>query len=41
MLCDDLEGWNREGEKEVQEGSDIWVLVADSHYCMAETDIAL
>ena len=27
MLCDDLEGWNREGGKEGQEGGDMGIYV--------------
>ena len=42
MLCDDLEGCDggRSG-KEVQEGGDICILMADSHCCMAETNTTL
>ena len=30
MLCDNLEGWHGlGGEKEVQEGGDIYILLAD------------
>ena len=27
MLCDDLEGWDREGRREVQEGGDMGIYV--------------
>ena len=27
MLCDDLEGWDREGGREAQEGGDIVIYV--------------
>ena len=27
MLCDDLEGWDREGGREAQEGEDIGIYV--------------
>lgn len=40
-LCDSPERWDGEGEREVQERSDMWVLMADSRYCVAETDTAL
>ena len=41
MLCDNLEGWDGVGSgKEVQEGGDICILMADLHlkltqYCKA------
>ena len=39
MLCNDLEEWNGEGGKrEVQEGGDICVRMADSCCRMAETN---
>ena len=42
QLCINLEGWHGEGDgKEVQEGGDISILVADSHCCMAETNTTL
>ena len=42
MLCDVLEGRDGVGgRREVQEGGDICILMADSHCCMAETNIAL
>ena len=42
MLCDNLEEWDGvRGGKEVQEGGNIGILLADSCCCMAETDITL
>ena len=42
MLCDNLEGWDRMGSgREVQEGGDICILMADSHFCMAEINTML
>ena len=42
VLCDNLEGWDRVGcGKEVQEGVDICIPVADSCWCMAETNTIL
>ena len=43
MPCDNLEGWDRGegGGREVQEGGDIGILVADSHCCMAEANTTL
>ena len=42
MLCDDLEGRDGlGGGRDVQEGGDICILMADSHCCMAETNITL
>ena len=39
MLCNNLEGWDEEGGgKEVQEGGDICVPMADSCWCLAETN---
>ena len=38
VLCDNLEGWAGEGGgREVQEGRDICIPMADSCRCMAET----
>ena len=38
MLCDDLDGWDGVGAgREVQEGGDIGVHIADSLHCTAET----
>ena len=44
MLCDHLEGWDREGEREMQEGGDIGIYVyikADSLCYTAETNTTL
>ena len=44
MLFDDLGGEmgvGRERGREVQEGGDIYVLIADSHCCIAETSTTL
>ena len=41
MLCDDLEGWDGEGGRDIQEGGDICIRIADSLYCTAETNTAL
>ena len=42
MLCDDLEGGDGVGGgREVQEGGDICILMADSPCCMAETNITV
>ena len=41
MLCDNLEGGIGRGGREVQEGGDICMLMADSCCCMAETDATL
>ena len=35
MLRDDLEGWEEEGRREVQEGGDIRIQIADSLHCTA------
>ena len=41
MLCDNLEGWDGlGGGREVQEGRDICISIADS-CCVAETNTAL
>ena len=37
MICDDLEGWNVGGGGEAQ-GGDIYILIADSLCCTAETN---
>ena len=38
ILCDNLEGWDGGGGgREVQEGGDICILMADSCWCVAET----
>ena len=43
MLCDDLEGWDKEGRREAQEGGDgdICIHIADSLCCTAETNTTL
>ena len=42
VLCDNLEGWDGVGGgREVQEGGGIYILMADSHCCMAETNTTL
>ena len=41
MLCDDLEGWDREGGREMQEGGDICIRTADSLCYTAETNTSL
>ena len=40
VFCDNLEGWDGVGGgRDVQEGGDICILMADSYCCMAETNI--
>ena len=41
MLCDDLDGWDEGGRREVQEGGDIRIHIADSFHCTAETNTTL
>ena len=42
MFCDSLEGWDgMGGGREVQEGGDVYILMADSYWCMAETNTTL
>ena len=45
MLCDDLEGWDREGGTEAQEGGDMGMYVrmymADSLCCATEASAVL
>ena len=42
VLCDNLEDWDgMGGEREVQEGRDICIPMADSCWCMAETNTML
>ena len=44
MLCDDLEGWDREDGREAQEGGDngyICMHMADSLWCTTETNTVL
>ena len=40
MLCGDLDGWDGEG-REVQEGGDICIHIADSLHCTSETNTTL
>ena len=37
VLCDDLEGWC-EGRREIQEGGDVHIHIADSLHCTMETN---
>ena len=38
-LCNNLEEWDGEGDgREVQEGGDVCVAVADTCWCLAETN---
>ena len=42
MLCDKLEGWDGvEGRREVQEGRDVCIPMADSCWCVVETNTTL
>ena len=42
MLCDDLDGWDGGGGgREVHEGGDIFIHIADSLHCTAETNTTL
>ena len=42
VLCDNLAGWDEAGGgREVQEGGDVWIPVADSCCCMAKTNAIL
>ena len=45
MLCDHIEGWDREGRREAQEGGDmgiyICVRIADSLCYTAETNTTM
>ena len=41
MLCGDLDGWDGAEGREVQEGGDIYIDVADSLCCIAETNATL
>ena len=41
MLCDHLEGWDREGGREMQEGGDLGICIADSLFYTAETNTPL
>ena len=41
-LCDNLEGWDGVGGRsEIQEGRDMYVPMADSCWCVAETKTVL
>ena len=41
MLCDVLDGWDGEGRREVQEGGDMGIHVADLLCCTAEANTTL
>ena len=41
MLCDNLEGWDGEGGREVQERGDTGIRIADSLCYTAETNTTL
>ena len=41
MLSGDLDGWDGTGGREVQEGGDICIHIADSLNCIAETNATL
>ena len=41
MFCDDLEGWDGDDVKEVQEGRDICMHKSDSLHCTAGTNTTL
>ena len=41
MLCDDLEGWDREGGRVAQEGGTICIHISDSLCCTEETNTVL
>ena len=41
MLCDDLDGWDGGDGREVQEGGDIGIHIADSLHCTAEINTTL
>ena len=42
VLCDNLEGWFGMGSgREIQEGGDICMIMADAHYCVVETNTTL
>ena len=42
VLCDNLEGWDGvRGGRGGQEGGDIYILMDDSWWCMAETNTIL
>ena len=41
VLCDDLEGCDRDGGREVQEAGAVHIQIADSGCCTAETKTTL
>ena len=41
MLCNDLEGWDREGGREAQEGGDMCMHMADSLCCATVNNTVL
>ena len=41
MPCRDLDGWDGGAGREVQEGGDICMHIADSLHCTAETNTTL
>ena len=42
VLCDNLEGWFGMGSgREIQEGGDICMIMADAHHCVVETNTTL
>ena len=41
VLCDALDGWDGGGGREVQEGGDIYIHIADSLHYTAETNTTL
>ena len=41
MLCGDLDGGDGGGGREVQEGGDIYIHIADSLCCATETNTTL
>ena len=41
MLCDDIDEWDGGGGREVQEGGDIDIHIADSLHCTEETNTTL
>ena len=40
-LCDDLEGWDEWGERDVQEGGDVCIQIADSLHSTPEINMTL
>ena len=41
VLCDDLEGWTRGSRRDVQEGEDVCIYIADSLHCTEDTNTTL